>query len=102
MGRLLLEKEAWLQTGSGGKHRENCCVTFTDAGSDVERADGCSYVSNCFIVCLHDEVLTEVADARLVRFYEAVMKGEKLFGRLNIRQERIHNGAGYRVISTPP
>ena len=36
LGRLLLEKESWVNSGEGGD-AQNCCVTFTDAGDDIER-----------------------------------------------------------------
>jgi hypothetical protein len=48
LGRLLLEKETWLQMESGGKHKSNCCVKFTDANSDMERAIAAS-ASNCCV-----------------------------------------------------
>jgi len=43
LGRLILEKETWQQNSvNGGAPNEggngNCCVTFTDASSDLERA----------------------------------------------------------------
>lgn len=45
---MLLEKETWQQAGSEVKHRDNCCVTFTDAGNDVERMVASSG-SNCCV-----------------------------------------------------
>ena len=48
LGRLLLEKETWQQAASEVKHRDNCCVTFTDAGNDVERVVAASG-SNCCV-----------------------------------------------------
>jgi hypothetical protein len=37
LGRLLIEKEAWAQSGDANE-RQNCCVTFTDASGDLERS----------------------------------------------------------------
>jgi hypothetical protein len=37
LGRLVLEKEEWKQS-LGSAERQNCCVTFSDASADVERA----------------------------------------------------------------
>jgi len=51
IGRLLLEKE---QNPDGiasvGDHRGNCCMTFTDASPDLERALTLGGASNC---CIH-------------------------------------------------
>ncbi|CAG8978049.1 hypothetical protein HYALB_00000720 [Hymenoscyphus albidus] len=53
IGRLLLEKEkekecAGLGDGGNGRERDNCCISFTDASPDVERAIMASR-SNCCV-----------------------------------------------------
>ena len=57
IGRLLLEKERNARNngngngseagGDDGGHRSNCCVTFTDASPDLERAVGSSSGNCC-------------------------------------------------------